>query len=173
MDISFSDHSGRQERSFSHSSGLTRHQGGEGAHQQVSRIDTFPGMSSQPLRSSAAEPSQLRDGNAKAPDKPPARQSVADVANKRGAVKAMAAMFEGEGSQLQELSNPESKPQSRTQSLISHYSQASPEKSVRSSRSMSTWRHPSPRQPSTSSQNKPSSRHPSGNISQQADPTLS
>ncbi|KPM40770.1 hypothetical protein AK830_g5774 [Neonectria ditissima] len=126
-----------------------------------------------PSRSSVVEPSQRQSSDAKSPNKPPGRQSLSDVANKRGAVKAMAAMFEGEGPQLQELPNPDSKPRSRTQSLISHYSRASPEKSVQSLRSVSTRTHPSPRQPSTASQNQLGSRNASFDINQQVEAALS
>lgn len=144
--------------------------GSQAAAQLVHRFDTFPSGGSQSHRPLAAEVSELWGGIAKAPEKAPARPSVAQVAKKRGAVKAMAAMFEGEESKQLLPSRPE--PQSRTQSLISHYSQASPEKSIRSSRSGSVWTQQSVRMPSLSDQNQRHSRNLSGNIIQQANTIL-
>ncbi|KAF4969712.1 hypothetical protein FZEAL_10186 [Fusarium zealandicum] len=68
--------------------------------------------------------------------KTPVRSSVSQVASKQGSVKAMAARLESDDSSP---ARPKSK--SRTQSLISHYSQSSPTKTLRSSRSVSTIGH--------------------------------
>ncbi|KAH7136429.1 hypothetical protein EDB81DRAFT_656965 [Dactylonectria macrodidyma] len=133
---------------------------------QVSRYDTFPGGTSTPLRPSGAAVSQLWSGAASAPQKIPARPSVSQVAKKRGAVKAMAAMFEGE--EPKEINSLQLKPQSRTQSLISLYSQPSPERSGRVSRSGSVWTQQSGRMPSTSSMDQRHSLNLSGNIRQQS-----
>ncbi|KAF7544473.1 hypothetical protein G7Z17_g9931 [Cylindrodendrum hubeiense] len=163
MHINPSGNSGRGQSNDFHPTSMGNSQEHEVTFQQVRRLDTFPGGTSQPLRSLTAEASQLWSGVTNAPAKTPARPSVAQVAKKQGAVKAMAAMFEGE--EPKEPSPSRQKPQSRTQSLVSHYSQ-SPEKSIRSSRSGSAWTQQSARMPSSTSQNQQHSRNLSGNINQ-------
>ncbi|KAJ3520009.1 hypothetical protein NM208_g13899 [Fusarium decemcellulare] len=81
------------------------------------------------------------------------------VESKQGSVRAMAARFEG-GDQSTGSSPACPRSKSRTQSLISHFSQSSPTKTVRSSRSVSALGH-SMRNPSLSSQNTVHSRNPS------------
>ncbi|KAI5461723.1 hypothetical protein BGZ63DRAFT_355791 [Mariannaea sp. PMI_226] len=130
---------------------------------QVGQFDTFPAGVSQ-LQRKAAEMVRIWDSVPTPQERSPIRESVAEVASKQGSVRAMAAMFEDPEAQKASKS---AKPQSRTQSLISHYSQASagsPVKSIRSSRSGSNWTQ-SPNKASIIWNQSPS-RNPSGAITQ-------
>ncbi|KAF5023194.1 hypothetical protein F66182_4748 [Fusarium sp. NRRL 66182] len=80
--------------------------------------------------------------------------------NKQGGVKAMAAKFE-DGARSTETSPAQPRSESRTRSLISHFSQYSPAKDPHSTRSVSTLGRYCPRKDSISSQNQLHSRNPS------------
>ncbi|KAH7160330.1 hypothetical protein B0J13DRAFT_433968 [Dactylonectria estremocensis] len=169
-DLNFGSNSERQESRDSQSPSKRHLEETEMVSQQVGRYNTFPGGTPTSLRPSEATESRLWSDAASAPRRMPARPSVTQVAKKRGAVKAMAARFEGE--EPKEINTSQRKPQSRTQSLISLYSHPSPEKPAQVSRSGSVWTQQSSRMPSVSSIEQRHSRNLSGSTRQQSNTPL-
>ncbi|KAF7560495.1 hypothetical protein G7046_g3638 [Stylonectria norvegica] len=167
-----SDASLAQEKSFTRAADLSdkedlgdvarratrQYKGLNGFTQQLSPLDSVSGGSSQSTKTMVLDEVALGKTRHKNKEKPAIRTSVADAENKQGAVKAMAAKFEvGESSK--ESSPIKSIPESRTQSLVTHFSQGSPNKSIQSPRGAeSAWAQQSARKPSSSSQHQLSSR---------------
>ncbi|CAM1507828.1 Fc.00g046760.m01.CDS01 [Cosmosporella sp. VM-42] len=127
--------------------------------QEPGRFNTLSGGTPQPVKSPPPETFVPWNSVPRATEQFFMRPSVAEAGNKPGAVRAMAAYFEG-GEDSRDPP-PTQRPDSRTQSRISLYSQGSPTKTARSSRSGSNQPLPGARNSSLSSQNQQIPRKPS------------